>query len=60
MLEQSCATRFSHDSGAEVVDLAKHWPEMLRDRPSALAAHGRKGILNCNVFSEINDFNVIL
>eukprot|EP00434_Breviolum_minutum_P024888 symbB.v1.2.021981.t1/scaffold1899.1/size238565/17 len=34
--------------GAEVVDLAKHWPEMLRDRPSALAAHGRKGISGAN------------
>ena len=26
------------------MDLAADWPQMLRDRPSALAAQGRKGI----------------
>jgi len=37
-----------HLSGAEVVDLAADWPQMLRDRPSALAAQGRKGISGAN------------
>jgi len=34
--------------GAEVVDLAQEWPEMLRDRDDTLAAHGRKGVSGAN------------
>ncbi|CAK9095057.1 Uncharacterized protein SCF082_LOCUS44664 [Durusdinium trenchii] len=37
-----------HSSGAEVVDLALYWPDMLRDRADVLAAHGRQGISGAN------------
>ena len=41
---------WANKSGAEVVDLAADWPQMLRDRPSALAAQGRKEIPGLNIF----------
>lgn len=36
--------------GAEVVNLANEWPNMLRDREATLAAHGRKRIPSRSFF----------